>query len=161
MYKLQTGRQAPESMDKVYDEVGREYQILATRLADRQRDLSARFLVDLAKKDESEIGAFVRTSNPSQVRSLVDFISKQEGGLEKLQSIKAVVLESIQRELDVENAGVSAANNRFNKILSQNEEQLRALFPEEFVKFENYRGFLDNAKESISCLLYTSDAADD
>tara|TARA_R100001510_G_C7656152_1_gene215847 strand:- start:645 stop:4514 length:3870 start_codon:yes stop_codon:yes gene_type:complete len=150
MYKLQTGRQAPESMDKVYDEVGREYQILATRLADRQRDLSARFLVDLAKKDESEIGAFVRTSNPSQVRSLVDFISKQEGGLEKLQSIKSVVLESIQRELDVENAGVSTANNRFNKILSQNEEQLRALFPEEFVKFENYRGFLDNAKESIS-----------
>ena len=150
MYKVQTGKKAPENMEKVYDEVGREYQILATKLADQQRDLSARFLVDIAKKDESEIGSFIRTTNPGQVRALVEFISRQEGGLEKLQSIKSTVLESVQREIDVDNVDVGTARNRFNSIMSKNEEQLRALFPEDFVKFENYRDFLTNARESIT-----------
>jgi len=150
MYRIQTGRKAPENMEKVYDEVGREYQILATKLADQQRDLSARFLVDIAKKDESEIGSFIRTTNPGQVRALVEFISRQEGGLEKLQSIKSTVLESVQREIDVDNVDVGTARSRFNSIMSKNEEQLRALFPEDFVKFENYRDFLTNARESIT-----------
>tara|TARA_R110000737_G_scaffold79497_1_gene111394 strand:- start:7 stop:3873 length:3867 start_codon:yes stop_codon:yes gene_type:complete len=150
MYKVQTGKKAPENMERVYDEVGREYQILALQLADKQRDLSSRFLINIANKDESEIGSFIRTAGPSQVRSLVEFLSRQEGGLEKLQAIKSTVLESVQRELDVDNVDVGVARSRFNSIMSKNEEQLRALFPEDFVKFENYRDFLGNAKKSIT-----------
>tara|TARA_A100001515_G_scaffold47341_1_gene37356 strand:- start:1769 stop:5590 length:3822 start_codon:yes stop_codon:yes gene_type:complete len=150
MYKVQTGKNAPENMERVYDEVGREYQILAAQLQDRQRDLSARFLVDLANQDESEIGQFIRTSNPSQVRSFVEFLSGQEGGLEKLQAVKSTVIESIQRQLDVDNVSPAEVTSRFNTIMKQNEEQLRALFPEDFVTFANYADFLKNSREAVT-----------
>ena len=150
MYKIQTGKDAPENMDKVYDEVGREYQVLAGQLVDKQQELSARFLVDLAKKDESEIGSFIRTSNPGNVRSLMEFVSRQEGGLEKIESIKTTVLESIKREVDADNVNPGTARSRFNNILSKNEEQLRALFPEDFVKFEDYRSFLSEAQKAVT-----------
>tara|TARA_E500000305_G_scaffold109355_1_gene114106 strand:- start:686 stop:4543 length:3858 start_codon:yes stop_codon:yes gene_type:complete len=150
MYKIQTGKDAPENMEKLYDEVGREYQILAGQLVDKQQELSARFLVDLAKKDESEIGSFIRTSNPGNVRSLMEFVSRQEGGLEKIESIKTTVLESIKREVDADNVNPGTARSRFNNILSKNEEQLRALFPEDFVKFEDYRSFLSEAQKAVT-----------
>ena len=150
MYKIQTGKDAPENMDKVYDEIGREYQTLAGQLVDKQQELSARFLVDLAKKDESEIGSFIRTSNPGNVRSLMEFVSRQEGGLEKIESIKTTVLESIKREVDADNVNPGTARSRFNNILSKNEEQLRALFPEDFVKFEDYRSFLSEAQKAVT-----------
>ena len=150
MYKLQTGKTAPESMQKVYEQVGSEYQFLAQQLSDKQQDLSARFLVDLANKDESEIGTFIRTTNPGQIRALTEFISRQDGGLEKLQSIKNTVLESIQREVDLDRGTPAEAASRFSKILKNNEEQLRALFPEDFVKFTNYKEFLNNAQEAVT-----------
>ena len=157
MYTNLTGdKKAPDNMDEVYDLIGLDYQQAALGLKQTQQELSSRYLLDIVKRPENEIGQFIRTSNPDQVRALVNLLSRQEGGLEKLESVKQLVLDSISREVrnpfaaegsEILRRGDQA--KKFEKILQNNEEQLRALFPEDFVTFTNFPSLMDTASKAI------------
>ena len=139
-------------MDEVYEVIGTDYLLARQALDDAKSEVSGRFLRDIVTRSENEIGSFILTSNPDQVRGLVSNLSRQEGGLQKLQSIRELVLESMQRQVDnrfTPEAVSSDQGAAFAKLLNTHEEQLRALFPEDFVKFTELPELLSTAREAV------------
>lgn len=154
MYRDVTG-DSPEgkTMDQIYEKVGLDYQQAASNFNQVRQELNTRFLVDTAKLPENQIGAFIRTHNPDDVRGLVNMLSRQDGGLEKLERIKELVIDSISREVkdpmtDGSTIGKGEAA-RLAKLLKNNEEQLRALFPEEFVSFRSFPELIETSRKAI------------
>ena len=154
MYREVTG-DSPEgkTMDQIYEKVGLDYQQAASNFNKVRQELNTRFLVDTAKLPENEIGKFIRTHNPDDVRGLVNMLSRQDGGLEKLERIKELVIESISREVkdpitSGPNIGKGEAT-RLAKLLQNNEEQLRALFPEDFVNFSSFPALMETSRKAI------------
>jgi len=153
VYKAKTGLDTKDvSMDEVYEVIGTDYLLARQALDDAKSEVSGRFLRDIVTRSENEIGSFILTSNPDQVRGLVSNLSRQEGGLQKLQSIRELVLESMQRQVDnrfTPEAVSSDQGAAFAKLLNTHEEQLRALFPEDFVKFTELPELLSTAREAV------------
>ena len=153
VYKARTGNNPEDvSMDEVYSVVGGDYLAAREALDDVKSEVSGRFLRDIVTRPENEIGSFILTSNPDQVRGLISSISRQEGGLQKLQSIRELVLESLQKQTDNQFAPDAAKTDQaaiFSNLLNRHEEQLRALFPEDFVKFTEMPALLESAREAV------------
>ena len=154
MYREVTG-DSPEgkTMDQIYEKVGLDYQQAALNFNQVRQELNTRFLVDTAKLPENQIGTFIRTHNPDDVRGLVNMLSRQDGGLEKLERIKELVIDSISREVkdpmtDGSTIGKGEAA-RLAKLLKNNEEQLRALFPEDFVSFRSLPELMETSRKAI------------
>jgi len=153
VYKARTGNNPEDvSMDEVYSVIGGDYLAAREALDDVKSEVSGRFLRDIVTRPENEIGSFILTSSPDQVRGLISSISRQEGGLQKLQSIRELVLESLQRQTDNQFAPDAAKTDQaaiFANLLNRHEEQLRALFPEDFVKFTEMPVLLESAREAV------------
>ena len=153
IYKAQTGNSAEGiPLSEVYETVGLDYRLAIDALETAKSEVSGKFLFNLATQPESEIGSFILTSNADQVRGLVSSLSRQDGGLEKLQNLRTLVLESIQKQTNNKfdpNATAANQSKVFAKVLSNHEEQLRALFPEDFVKFTTFPELLDTGKKAV------------
>ena len=153
IYKAQTGNSAEGiPLSEVYETVGLDYRLAVDALETAKSEVSGKFLFNLATQPESEIGSFILTSNADQVRGLVSSLSRQDGGLEKLQNLRTLVLESIQKQTNNKfdpNADAANQSKVFAKVLSNHEEQLRALFPEDFVKFTTFPELLDTGKKAV------------
>ena len=153
IYKAQTGNSAEGiPLSEVYETVGLDYRLAVDALETAKSEVSGKFLFNLATQPESEIGSFILTSNADQVRGLVSSLSRQDGGLEKLQNLRTLVLESIQKQTNNKfdpNATAANQSKVFAKVLSNHEEQLRALFPEDFVKFTTFPELLDTGKKAV------------
>jgi hypothetical protein len=153
VYKARTGSNPEDvSIDEVYSVIGGDYLLARQALDDTKSEVSGRFLRDIVTKPENEIGSFILTSNPDQVRGLIENLSRQEGGLQKLQSVRSLVLESLQRQTDNQFAPDASAADQgkvFANLLNKHEEQLRALFPEDFVKFTELPKLLSTAREAV------------
>ena len=153
IYKAQTGNSAEGiPLSEIYETVGLDYRLAVDALETAKSEVSGKFLFNLATQPESEIGSFILTSNADQVRGLVSSLSRQDGGLEKLQNLRTLVLESIQKQTNNKfdpNADAANQSKVFAKVLSNHEEQLRALFPEDFVKFTTFPELLDTGKKAV------------
>ena len=153
IYKAQTGNSAEGiPLSEVYETVGLDYRLAVDALETAKSEVSGKFLFNLATQPESEIGSFILTSNADQVRGLVSSLSRQDGGLEKLQNLRTLVLESIQKQTNNKfdpNADAVNQSKVFAKVLSNHEEQLRALFPEDFVKFTTFPELLDTGRKAV------------
>tara|TARA_R100001463_G_scaffold16174_1_gene42046 strand:- start:1695 stop:5681 length:3987 start_codon:yes stop_codon:yes gene_type:complete len=153
VYQARTGADPKDvSIDEIHSVIGADYVSARQMLEETKSEVSGRFLRDIVTKPENEIGSFILTSNPDQVRGLIQNLSRQEDGLQKLQSIRSLVLESLQRQTDnrfAPDASAADQGKAFANLLNKHEEQLRALFPEDFVKFTELPELLNTAREAV------------
>jgi len=145
---------APFTERKNIEEIKRElgvsdYDEAFMGLEDAQRGSSGRFINDIINKPNSQIGDFVLTHNPDEVAALVSLLGQQPDGLKKLENIKSLVLKSIQEQVASPYAKAGGEAERFNTLMRKNEEQLRSLFPEEFVEFKNFAGFMKTSEQAV------------
>ena len=155
MYRKTTGNTTVpfaerKDLEEIKMELGvSDYDEAFMGLEDAQRGSSGRFINDIINKPNSQIGDFVLTHNPDEVAALVSLLGQQPDGLKKLENIKSLVLKSIQEQVASPYAKAGGEAERFNTLMRKNEEQLRSLFPEEFVEFENFAGFMRTSEQAV------------
>tara|TARA_R110000796_G_scaffold61905_1_gene143063 strand:- start:61 stop:4023 length:3963 start_codon:yes stop_codon:yes gene_type:complete len=155
MYRKTTGNTTipfaeRKDLEEIKMELGvSDYDEAFMGLEDAQRGSSGRFINDIINKPNSQIGDFVLTHNPDEVAALVSLLGQQPDGLKKLENIKSLVLKSIQEQVASPYAKAGGEAERFNTLMRKNEEQLRSLFPEEFVEFENFAGFMRTSEQAV------------
>ena len=149
MYRNRTGAARAPSLAEVKEEIGGDYDVAFMALEDARRESSGRYINQILQQPESKIGDYVLTSNPDEVSVLVSLLSQQPDGLKKLENVKTLVLDSIRNQVSNRFAESGKEASRFNSLLRKNEEQLRALFPEEFVDFENFASFMRTSEQAV------------
>ena len=111
--------------------------------------IDRRFIKDLVEKEPSEIADFVLSSSPKQITQLLDQIYDSPDAVVRLQNIRQLVVEKIQKSLG--GLPLPEQNKAYAKFLEKNEEQLEALFPEsDFLKLKNFTEVQEQALREIN-----------
>ncbi len=137
-YKKITGdRSAPteaknpeEYRRDVLPVVGGDVNDVKLRISEEQDRVSGRYFYQVATKEPSELGSYILNSKPTDVDGLVAVLSETPEGLVKLQQVRRVVFDALDRQVRGDGSNTVQQANRLRILSDRNGAQLRILFPQ-------------------------------
>ena len=110
-----------------------------------------KFLKEFSQKQPEELAPFILKSAPEQIEKLLQNIYGSSDSIVKLQNIRQLVLDDIRKS--VGEGSLEEQNKLWKKYFDQNEEQLKALFPDaEFLKLKKYSNVQEQGLADIQAV---------
>ena len=129
--------------------------VLAARDAfdNYKRDFDRQYLKQFSEQSSPErLTEFVLNSSPEQINSLLQNIYANPDAIVRLQNIRQLILNDIEKAVDPLADPVSQ-NKAWNEYFESHKEQLQALFPEsQFARLNDYASVQEAGIKQISQL---------
>ena len=158
LYKKMTGAKSaptlkgnPKGYEEMLNTIGGDVVDIKRRIKEAQDETDGAYIYQIATKEPSELGAYVLNSKPSNLEGLTKVLSQSPEGLQKLQQMRQLVFDALEREVSGDGATRVQQADRLRKLSNRNKEQFEILFPDtEFnpKQFAKLRQDLQN-KEGI------------
>tara|TARA_R100000664_G_scaffold4664_1_gene9278 strand:- start:2434 stop:6063 length:3630 start_codon:yes stop_codon:yes gene_type:complete len=137
LYKKITGAKSaptlkgnPKGYEEMLNTIGGDIVDIKRRIKEAQDETDGAYIYQIATKEPSELGAYVLNSKPSNLEGLTKVLSQSQEGLEKLQQVRQLVFDALEREVSGDGATRVQQAERLRKLSNRNKEQFEILFPD-------------------------------
>ena len=137
LYKKITGAKSaptlegnPKGYEEMLNTIGGDIVDIKRRIKEAQDETDGAYIYQIATKEPSELGAYVLNSKPSNLEGLIKVLSQSQEGLEKLQQVRQLVFDALEREVSGDGATRVQQAERLRKLSNRNKEQFEILFPD-------------------------------
>ena len=137
LYKKMTGAKSaptlkgnPKGYKEMLNTIGGDIVDIKRRIKEAQDETDGAYIYQIATKEPSELGAYVLNSKPSNLEGLTKVLSQSQEGLEKLQQVRQLVFDALEREVSGDGATRVQQAERLRKLSNRNKEQFEILFPD-------------------------------
>ena len=137
LYKKMTGAKSaptlkgnPKGYEEMLNTIGGDIVDIKRRIKEAQDETDGAYIYQIATKEPSELGAYVLNSKPSNLEGLTKVLSQSQEGLEKLQQVRQLVFDALEREVSGDGATRVQQADRLRKLSNRNKEQFEILFPD-------------------------------
>ena len=166
LYKKITGAKSaptlkgnPKGYEEMLNTIGGDIVDIKRRIKEAQDETDGAYIYQIATKEPSELGAYVLNSKPSNLEGLTKVLSQSQEGLEKLQQVRQLVFDALEREVSGDGATRVQQAERLRKLSNRNKEQFEILFPDiefnpkEFAKLKQYLQNKEGILRQVNALL--------
>lgn len=116
--------------EEVLNLLGNDISSIKQEIVEEQGKVNGRYIYQLSTKEPSELGSYILNSNPSDINGLIGLLSTTPEGLIKLQQVRQVVFDAMEKEVSGDAASSVQQAQRLAKLSNSNKEQLQILFPQ-------------------------------
>ena len=120
----------PKGYKEMLNTIGGDIVDIKRRIKEAQDETDGAYIYQIATKEPSELGAYVLNSKPSNLEGLTKVLSQSQEGLEKLQQVRQLVFDALEREVSGDGATRVQQADRLRKLSNRNKEQFEILFPD-------------------------------